>query len=239
MSQVLDPDLPVHPLYHKYWTLPYQYIPYITNAGLCPTVTFPISQVLVPILPLHPLYRKYWSISHSYLPYITSTGHCPTAKPTIFLVLYPYLPYTTSTGPCLTETIPISQELDTVLPIYLLYHKYWTLSYSYLSYITRSGPCPTVTAPISQLLALVLAVHTLYHKNWTLSYSYLSYITRTARSLGTLQPLLHRQCVDHKGASDHVRKAPTSLECDNWRLVRDCFAIKINDINSTFSLQSP
>ena len=96
------------------------------------------------------------------------------------------------------------------------------------------------TSPISQLLVFVLAVHTLYHKNWTLSYSYLSYITSTARSLATLHPLLHRQCVNYKeGASDHVRKAPIALECDNWRLVRDYFATKINDINKTFTSQSP
>ena len=32
--------------------------------------------------------------------------------------------------------------------------------------------------------------------------------------------------------------APFSLECDNWRLVRDYFATKIDDINTTFTLQS-
>ena len=46
---------------------------------------------------------------------------------------------------------------------------------------------------------------------------------------------VYRQCVNHKkGASDLLRKAPISLECDNWRQVRDYFATKINDINTTF-----
>ena len=36
----------------------------------------------------------------------------------------------------------------------------------------------------------------------------------------------------------NVAKAPISLECDNWRLVRDYFATKINEINTTFTLQS-
>ena len=35
---------------------------------------------------------------------------------------------------------------------------------------------------------------------------------------------------------DIVRKAPISLECDNWRLVCDYFATKINDINVAVSL---
>ena len=174
-------------------------------------------------------------MSYRYLPCITSTGHFPTAKATISLVLYPYL--------------PVHPLYHKVLQRPTLYHKTWTLSYwyipyitrtcptdktlsySYLSHITSTGPCPTVTALISQLLVLALPVHPLYHEYWTLSYSYLSYITSTTRSLATLQPLLHRQCVDHKvGASDPVRKAPISLKCDNWRLGRDYFATKINDV---------
>ena len=92
ISQVLDPvlqlqplykknqdhDLPVHSLYHKYWTMPYRYNPHIISNGPCPTVTSSISQVLVPVLPVYPLYHKYWTLSHLYFHFITSTGRCPT-----------------------------------------------------------------------------------------------------------------------------------------------------------------
>ena len=75
-------DLPVHPLYHKYWTMSYRYnppyhkkwtlsynnIPYITSSDPCPTSISPISQVLDPVTPLIPLYHKYWTMSYQYIP---------------------------------------------------------------------------------------------------------------------------------------------------------------------------
>ena len=154
ISHVLVSAQQLPPLYHKYWTLSFSYlpcitssilqvlntsiyhkylslvdrfIPYITNTGTCHTVTSPISQVLAPILQVHPLYHKYCSLSYSYLTYITSTGFCPTVSS------------------------PISQVLVLTLPVYSLYHN---------TDIYRKSHVP------------FLSVHPLYHKYWTLSYQY-------------------------------------------------------------------
>ena len=180
----------------------------------CPTDTSPISQALAPVLQIPPLHHMLWALSYRYLPFITSSGLCPT------------------------DTSPLSQVLVPVLQKPPLHHKLWPLSYRYLPFISSTGHYPTVTALIAQLLVLALSVHPLYHKFCPcLTVTSPIIITSTACSLASLKPLLHRQCVDNKvGASDPVRKAPISLECDNWRLGRDYFATKINNY-TTFTLQ--
>ena len=104
-------------------------------------------------LPPPPIYHKYWSLSNSYLHFITSTGPCPKIIFPISQVLA-----------CSTVTSTISQELDPVLKLPPLYHKYQSLSYRYLPIITSSGPCPTDTSPLSQALVPVLQIPPLYHK---------------------------------------------------------------------------
>ena len=144
--QLLDPDLQLPPLNHKYWSLSYSYPPpyhkywslsngylhYITKTGPCHKITSPISEVMVPVqqlpplyhvLKLPPLYHKYWSLSNSYLHHITSTGPCPKI-----------------TSPLSQVLVPVQQ-----LPPLYIYHKYWNLSYSYLPYITSNGPLPKVS----------------------------------------------------------------------------------------------
>ena len=74
MSHELVPVLPVHPLYHKYWSLSYWYILYITSTGPCSNCTSPKSKLLAPVLPIYPICHMYLSLSYRYIPYITSTG---------------------------------------------------------------------------------------------------------------------------------------------------------------------
>ena len=97
ISQVRDPILPMIPLYLKYWTLPYRYIPCITSTGLlsssAPTSTGPFLQ-------LPPQYHIYWTLSDRFNPFITRSGHCPTGTSPIAEILEPVLrkrPYITST----------------------------------------------------------------------------------------------------------------------------------------------
>ena len=180
LSQALVPVLQIPPLYHKYWSLSYRYLPCITRTGHCPTAkptislvlyhflpvpplyhkhcpcptdTSPLSQALVPVLQIPPLYHKLWSLSYRYLPFITSSGPCPTDTSTLSQALVPVLQIPP----------PISQVLVPVLQEPPLYHKYWSSSYRYCPNSTITGPCPIGTSPISQVLAPVL----LYHWNAT------------------------------------------------------------------------
>ena len=138
ISQVLDPAVPVYPVYHKYWSLSYRFIPYITSTGPCSNCTSPKSKLLAPALSIHPICHMYLSLSYRYIPNITSTGPCPTSisrKPKNWTLSYGYIPYMTSTCPCPIVTSTISQVLVPVLPVYPLYHKScdWILSYRYIS----------------------------------------------------------------------------------------------------------
>ena len=95
MSEVLVPILPVHPQYHKYWTMSYRYHKFVSSTGSYHAVISPISQVLDPVLPLpplisqvmvpirpfRPLYHKYLSLFNRNLHYIPSIGSCPTVNP--------------------------------------------------------------------------------------------------------------------------------------------------------------
>ena len=106
ISHVLVPVLPVYPQYHKYWTLFYRYIPYISNTGLYHSVC--------PVLPVHHLYLKY-------LP-------CPTGTSPISKVLdlrYRYITYITVLA-LFYRYITFISSTCPVLPVHPLYQKYWT-----------------------------------------------------------------------------------------------------------------
>ena len=159
ISQELDPVLKLPPLYHKYQSLSYRYLPCITRTGHCPTAKPTISLVLYPNLPVPPLYHKHCPcptdtspLSQALVPVL----QIPPLYHKLWSLSYKYLPFITSSGPCPTDTSPLSQALVPVLQIPPLYHKLWSLSYRYLPYITSSGPCPTETSPLSQVLVVVL-----------------------------------------------------------------------------------
>ena len=144
------PVLPVHPICHKYWSLSYRFIPYITSIGPFPTVTF-----------------------H----YITSTGPCPTGTSPLSQVLVPVLtahPLNPTTDPCPTDTPPMSQVQ---VPFSALFHKYWLLSYRYIPYITILAPLLTAHPLNTKLLASVLPIHSTCHMYLPLSYRYILFIT--------------------------------------------------------------
>ena len=123
--QWAGPVLPLHPLYHNNWSLPYRFGPRLIKWRQRPDMTFVIDcdvkhqrkqilivkftifKVLVPVLSVHPSYHKYWSLLYRYLPY------------TLFLPLTPY--------PILQVLVPVSKALVPVLPLAPLYHKYWDL----------------------------------------------------------------------------------------------------------------
>ena len=130
-----------YPLYHKYWSLsyryilyitvldglPYWYIPYIKNTGSRHSGTSSFSQELVPVLPVLP------------------TGPCPISP-----VLVPVLqvhPLYHSTGPCPTGTSPVSQTLVSVLPVHPVYHSTCPVLPVHSLYYS-TGPCHTGTFPI-------------------------------------------------------------------------------------------
>ena len=188
ISQLLDPVLQLHPQYHKYRTLSYSYLPYITRTGPFPTITSPISQildpdlyhkywscstaistlsqVLVPFRPLLPLYHKYWFLSYRYVHYITrSYRYIPYITSTLILH------YITSAGPCPIVTSTISHVMIPVSPVHPLFQEYRTLPYRYLPYITNTGPCATDICHIPQSLDPVLQLHHLYPMYKTLSYT--------------------------------------------------------------------
>ena len=152
LLQGLDTVQPVHPLYHKYWSLPDENAPIsqvldpvlplpnnITITGSCPTGASLISQGLTPDQPVHSLNYKYWTLSGSNLLYIT--------------LVYRFIPYIANTGYCPTVIFPILQVLDPVLQSPLLCQLLWSsLLYRYIPYITSYSHCPTFTSSISQVL---------------------------------------------------------------------------------------
>ena len=71
------------PLYQKYWSLSYRYLPHISQVSIS-----------VPFLPVHvhPLYRQCSSLPYRYIPYITSTGPLCTVTSSISQVLVLALP---------------------------------------------------------------------------------------------------------------------------------------------------
>ena len=118
ISQVLVPVLQLPPLYHKYLSLSYSYLPFITSTGPCPTVTPIISQVVVSLLQLPPLYHRYWSLSNSCPPISQVVDPVLLLPPLYHKYLslsYSYLPYITCIGLCSTVTSTLSQVLDPVI----------------------------------------------------------------------------------------------------------------------------
>ena len=122
LSQVLVHVLPVYPLNQR--------------TGHCHAGTSRRCQVLIPAQSLHPLYHKYWSLSYRYITYITNTGSYPTGlspKSTALVPACRYIPYITITDPC--NTVLSKLNVHSVLLLYPLCHKYWSLSYRYILYI--------------------------------------------------------------------------------------------------------
>ena len=204
----MDPVLKLSPLYHKYWPLPYRYIPYIIS-------TSPVSQVLDYVLPVHPPYQKNWTMSYRNIPSSKELGSALQVHPLnhkYWTLSDGYLPYIASTNLYPTGTSPISQVL--VLQIPPLYHKYGSLSYRKCHYIPktvplpscaspnsqkRTGHCPTGISPISQVPVLQTipcpTVTFPYHKHWILSYCYGPNITITGPCTTGTSPI--SQVLDH------------------------------------------
>ena len=123
---------------------------------------------------------------YGYLPYLTITGPCPISTSPlspISQVQDPVLQlpqYITSTRPFNILKSPISQLLNSALPVSALYHTYWAMSCRFIPCITSTRTCPTgINFPISQVLDPVLPLRPLYHKYWHSSKRYIPYITGT------------------------------------------------------------